>query len=125
MNAQLDLRMGETLVTLLAVFHALSSVLYMCAHDGWLNVETLGDGPAFAKVWFGVLLHYPLVASLQYTYPWSHSGTAIVYTLRVNMSVASVAMKHDLNWSETDKGYVLVRMLDCAVILLHTTYCGG
>lgn len=36
------------------------------------------------------------------------SGLAVVYTLRVNMSVAAQKMRDELNWSESDKGYVLV-----------------
>jgi len=35
------------------------------------------------------------------------SGIAIVYTLRVNMSVAAQKMRDDLDWSEADKGLVL------------------
>ena len=35
------------------------------------------------------------------------SGVIIVYTLRVNMSVAAPKMTEDLNWSESQKGYVL------------------
>lgn len=35
------------------------------------------------------------------------SGLIIVYTLRVNMSVAAPKMKIDLGWSESEKGYVL------------------
>lgn len=35
------------------------------------------------------------------------SGVVIVYTLRVNMSVAAPKMKEELGWSETEKGYVL------------------
>lgn len=36
------------------------------------------------------------------------SGLTILYTLRVNMSVAAQKMKLDLDWSETEKGFVLV-----------------
>jgi sugar phosphate permease len=36
------------------------------------------------------------------------SGIAVVYTLRVNMSVAAQDMRDDLNWSESEKGLVLV-----------------
>jgi len=36
------------------------------------------------------------------------SGICIVYTLRVNMSVAAVKMEDDLDWSESQKGFVLV-----------------
>ena len=39
------------------------------------------------------------------------SGAAIVYTLRVNMSVAAQEMRDELNWSENDKGLVLVENL--------------
>ena len=35
------------------------------------------------------------------------SGVVIVYTLRVNMSVAVSAMKDELGWTEEQKGYVL------------------
>jgi sugar phosphate permease len=35
------------------------------------------------------------------------SGVIIVYTLRVNMSVAAPAMMEDLGWSEAEKGFVL------------------
>lgn len=35
------------------------------------------------------------------------SGITIVYTLRVNMSVAAQKMRDDLDWSEADKGLVL------------------
>ena len=35
------------------------------------------------------------------------SGVVVVYTLRVNMSVAAPQMKVDLNWTEVQKGYVL------------------
>jgi hypothetical protein len=31
-----------------------------------------------------------------------------VYTLRVNMSVAAQEMRDELNWSENEKGLVLV-----------------
>lgn len=34
-------------------------------------------------------------------------GITIVYTLRVNMSVAAPKMRDDLHWSEDEKGYVL------------------
>ena len=34
-------------------------------------------------------------------------GIVVVYTLRVNMSVAVETMKDELNWTETEKGYVL------------------
>lgn len=36
------------------------------------------------------------------------SGAAVVYTIRVNMSVAAVKMKEELDWSESQKGYILV-----------------
>jgi len=35
------------------------------------------------------------------------SGILIVYTLRVNMSIAVNDMKKDLNWTDEQKGYVL------------------
>lgn len=35
------------------------------------------------------------------------SGIALVYTLRVNMSVAADPMMNDLGWTEVQKGYVL------------------
>lgn len=35
------------------------------------------------------------------------SGVIIVYTLRVNMSVAAPKMTDELNWTEAQKGYVL------------------
>lgn len=35
------------------------------------------------------------------------SGIVVVYTLRVNMSVACSSMKKDLGWTETEKGYIL------------------
>ena len=35
------------------------------------------------------------------------SGILVCYTLRVNMSVAAQSMRDDLNWNETQKGYVL------------------
>ena len=41
-------------------------------------------------------------------YPSLFSGLAVSYTLRVNMSVAAQRMRTDLNWSEVQKGYVLV-----------------
>jgi MFS family permease len=34
-------------------------------------------------------------------------GAVIAYTLRVNMSVCAQKMKDDLDWTETEKGYVL------------------
>ena len=39
------------------------------------------------------------------------SGIALVYTLRVNMSVAAQKMRHELDWSEGEKGLVLVSLL--------------
>jgi hypothetical protein len=45
----------------------------------------------------------------------NYSGLVILYTLRVNMSVAAQQMRVDLNWTETEKGYVLVRVLPVAV----------
>lgn len=33
------------------------------------------------------------------------TGVLIVYTLRVNMSVAAPKMKDELGWSEVEKGY--------------------
>jgi hypothetical protein len=36
------------------------------------------------------------------------SGVTVVYTLRVNMSVAAQTMRDDLDWSESQKGFVLV-----------------
>jgi hypothetical protein len=33
------------------------------------------------------------------------SGILIVYTLRVNMSVAAPKMRDDLGWTEAEKGY--------------------
>lgn len=41
------------------------------------------------------------------------SGVLVVYTLRVNMSVACVDMADDLNWTDAEKGLVLVR---CCII---------
>ena len=35
------------------------------------------------------------------------SGVIIVYTLRVNMSVAAPKMRDDLGWSDSQKGLVL------------------
>ena len=35
------------------------------------------------------------------------SGVIVVYTLRVNMSVAAQDMRDELNWSENQKGLVL------------------
>ena len=35
------------------------------------------------------------------------SGTFIVYNLRVCVSVAVLGMKDELNWSESQKGYLL------------------
>jgi len=37
------------------------------------------------------------------------SAVALAYMLRVNISVAAVKMKDELNWSEDQKGYILVR----------------
>lgn len=39
---------------------------------------------------------------------FANSGVLVVYTLRVNMSVACVDMADDLNWTEAEKGLVLV-----------------
>ena len=36
-----------------------------------------------------------------------NSGIALVYCLRVNMSVAAQDMRDELNWSENEKGLVL------------------
>jgi hypothetical protein len=36
------------------------------------------------------------------------SGICVVYTLRVNMSVAAPKMKDDLGWTDYEKGLVLV-----------------
>jgi sugar phosphate permease len=43
-----------------------------------------------------------------FTFYLHNSGICVVYTLRVNMSVAAVKMKDDLDWSEEEKGLVLV-----------------
>lgn len=40
-------------------------------------------------------------------------GVAILYFLRVNMSVAVQQIIIDLNWTETEKGLVLVRIYVC------------
>jgi hypothetical protein len=50
--------------------------------------------------------HYPL--AFMFTFYLHNSGICVVYTLRVNMSVAAVKMKDDLDWSEEEKGLVLV-----------------
>ena len=49
---------------------------------------------------FGLSRHWEFLL-LQWT------GIFVVYTLRVNMSVAASAMEEELNWDETQKGYVL------------------
>ena len=42
-------------------------------------------------------------------FEWNwYSGVLVVYTLRVNMSVACVDMAKDLNWTDAEKGLVLV-----------------
>lgn len=43
------------------------------------------------------------------------SGIVIVYTLRVNMSVAAQKMRDELNWSEAQKGFVLVSLFLCSM----------
>ena len=47
------------------------------------------------------------------------SGVLVVYTLRVNMSVAAQDMRDELNWSEGQKGLVLVSVF---LIILLTTF---
>lgn len=37
-----------------------------------------------------------------------YSGALVVYTLRVNMSVAAPKMRDSLGWTEAEKGFVLV-----------------
>ena len=39
-----------------------------------------------------------------------HSGIVVVYTLRVNVSVAAQKMRDELHWSENQKGLILVRL---------------
>lgn len=38
------------------------------------------------------------------------SGIVLSYCLRITISVAAQEMRTELNWSEKDKGYVLVRI---------------
>ena len=47
-----------------------------------------------------------------------HSGIAIVYALRVNMSVAAQDMRDELNWTEYQKGLALV----CKTALIMLIY---
>jgi hypothetical protein len=58
----------------------------------------------------------PQLVCLLCSFIFKNSGITIVYTLRVNMSVAAVKMKDDLGWTDTEKGLVLVRA--CVVLLL-------
>ncbi len=46
----------------------------------------------------------------------------IVYTLRVNMSVAAPDMQDDLGWSDAEKGLILVRYLESACVT-HINLC--
>ena len=40
------------------------------------------------------------------------SGIVVVYTLRVNMSVAAQEMRDELNWTENQKALILVSLLE-------------
>lgn len=57
----------------------------------------------------------PLRPVYQLTQP--PSGIMVVYTLRVNISVAAQDMRDDLHWSEAQKGLVLVSALLPAALL--------
>jgi hypothetical protein len=51
------------------------------------------------------------------------SGICVVYTLRVNISVAAPKMKDDLGWSEYEKGLVLVSIDRFLVHTASLTFC--
>ncbi len=51
----------------------------------------------------GSFIHSQLVFSNYF-----NSGAVVVYTLRVNMSVAAPKMLDALGWTESEKGFVLV-----------------
>lgn len=57
-------------------------------------------------------LHHKLIV---FQKVFSFSGVMIVYTLRVNMSVAAQKMRDDLGWTESEKGLVLVSVTVCEV----------
>jgi len=79
----------------------------------------MGDGDAPPQVLFNLISPIRKKRKLTLITFSNHSGICIVYTLRVNMSVAAVKMEDDLDWSESQKGFVLVRHESSSCTHIH------
>lgn len=93
--------------------------------DGFSSLQVRRN--LIAKLFFVYLL-----------YVFLRSGLAVVYTLRVNISVAAQKMRDELGWTESQKGLVLVcfskicnlngvsnMLRACLVRLLLGVLCGS
>lgn len=72
----------------------------------------LGDGKwyfCFSGIYLWLISNFFYVLTLLcFSCNTILSGLAVVYTLRVNISVAAQKMRDELEWSESQKGLVLV-----------------